>query len=292
MDRELNLPLERQLVSILAANREDAYGTQHKRTCTLFDAARRIVEKFGLQKWENLGQKHVLYVIESWKAEDSDRRSIANNLSHLRWLVRKIGKANLMPKSNRDLGIEPGPRHTRAGKVIDKPTLAANRSRIDDDRIQAMVGLGRYLGMRMREASLFRPHRDCDGNRILLNRGTKGGRPRYLFLRTPEQHEALNAARALVSGDEALIPREFATFEQWRQYVYRQLRAAGFSREKDQVFHDLRRSYAVERMDQLIRERRWDRHSASKLVSKELGHNRIEILDWYIDWEADAATAA
>jgi len=65
-----NLPLERQLVSILAANREDSYATQRSRSTILSGAARHIVERFGLQKWDNLKLKHVTHVIEQWKADE------------------------------------------------------------------------------------------------------------------------------------------------------------------------------------------------------------------------------
>src|SRR2546426_10242981 len=104
-----NLPLERQLISVLAQNREDSYATQRKRGTILGNVARKFHEKFGLQKWDNLGAKHVAHVVEAMKTEDRGRRGIEEKLSHLRWLVRKIGKANLVPRSNAALGVEPGP---------------------------------------------------------------------------------------------------------------------------------------------------------------------------------------
>ena len=44
-------------------------------------------------------------------------------------------------------------------------------------------------------------------------------------------------ARRLASGDSCLIPQEVRTYEEWRQYVYRALRAAveGLLREADEV---------------------------------------------------------
>lgn len=112
-----NTPLERQLISIFASNREDAYGTQRKRGWHLTSAARDLVARFGLQKWDNLKTKHVAYLVDRYKAEDTGRRSIEEKLSHLRWLVQKIGKANLLPRTNAELGVKPGARHTRAGKI-------------------------------------------------------------------------------------------------------------------------------------------------------------------------------
>ncbi|MGH9659011.1 MAG: phage integrase N-terminal domain-containing protein, partial [Bryobacteraceae bacterium] len=165
-------PLEHQLVSILAANHEDGHETQRKRCQELAGAAGLLHERFGLQKWPNLGAKHVAFVVERWKAEDTHRRSIANKLSHLRWLVRKIGKANLLPRSNEELGIEPGPRYTRARKFVVQERLAEILGGVTEARLRMAILLGRYLGLRNREAMLFRPWRDWDGERVWIKRGT------------------------------------------------------------------------------------------------------------------------
>src|SRR5437660_12533227 len=106
--RAPSLPLERQLISTLSQNREDSFATQRKRGYILRGVARMLHEHFGLQKWANLGEKHIAHVLEVMKAEDRGRRSIEEKLSHLRWLVRKIGKANLIPRENHAAGIVPG----------------------------------------------------------------------------------------------------------------------------------------------------------------------------------------
>jgi len=125
--------------------------------------ARRAGE---LQKWANLKAKHIDHVIERFKVEDTGKRSIESRLSHLRWLVQKIGKANLVPRSNAELGVEPGPRKTRAGKRISDERFREIVAAIADPRLKLALHLGRYLGMRFREAMLFRPGRDIDGERV------------------------------------------------------------------------------------------------------------------------------
>lgn len=288
-----DIPLERQLISILAANRENAYGTQRKRSGELAGAARALHKHFGLQKWANLGAKHVAFVVEAWKAQNTGRRTIDTKLSHLRWLVQKIGKANLLPRSNRELGVEPGPRYTRAGKFVPKTTLLDILGGLAaDPRRRVAILLGRYLGLRFREAMLFRPWRDWDGDRVWVKRGTKGGRPRYLFLYNARQREVLGEARTLAQGqDAALIPQEARTFEQWRQGSYHKLRAAGMGRKTDTLFHDLRRTYSGERMDYLIRVRGLAPEQAQRIVTRELGHSRLEVLRWYLE-DQDLLAAA
>jgi len=277
-------PLEHQLVSILAANHEDGHETQRKRCQELAGAAGLLHERFGLQKWANLGAKHVAFVVERWKADDGGRRSIHNKLSHLRWLVRKIGKANLLPRSNEELGVEPGPRYTRAGKFVPEPELAEILRPVTDPRLRTAILFGQHLGLRFREAMLFRPWRDWDGERVWVKRGTKGGRPRYLFLHNAKQRELLEQARALVGGgDAALIPAEARTFKAWAGKCYGRLRAAGMGRAADVLYHDLRRTYAGERMHYLIRMRGLTPEDAQRIVTRELGHNRREVLRWYLE---------
>jgi hypothetical protein len=284
-------PLERQLVSMFAANREDAFETQRARASALMGVARMLHEKFGLQKWANLGAKHVAFVIETWKAENTGRRSIENKLTQLRWLVRKIGKANLVPRSNRELGIEPGPRYTRAGKTISDERLAEILAAVTEPRLRMAILLARYVGMRFKEAMLFRPWIAWDNERVWLKRGTKGGRPRYLYLYCSKQREVLAQARALVSGDSSLVPPEAPTFEKWRQHCYHLLRKAGIGRKQDRIFHDLRRGYVIERMDYLVRVRRMSPDAAARLVAREVGHNRVDVLRWYLSEFPQTAAA-
>jgi site-specific recombinase XerC len=287
-----DLPLERQLISILAANREGAYETQRKRSDQLAGVAGTLHEQFGLQKWANLGAKHVAFVVERWKVEDTGRRTIEGQLSHLRWLVRKIGKANLLPRTNAELGVEPGPRHTRAGKFVPEEKLAEILGGVTDPRLRMAILLGRHLGLRNREAMLFRPWGDWDGERIWVKRGTKGGRPRYLFLHNAQQREVLEQARTLVGGgDAALIPNEARTFKAWAGRCYGRLRAAGMGRASGVLFHDLRRTYAGTRMDYLVRVRSLTREHAARIVTRELGHSRLEVLRWYLE-DQDLLAAA
>jgi hypothetical protein len=281
MDTQPNEPLERQLISIMAQNREDAYGTQRKRFCELRAAAGLLKERFGLQKWDNLKEKHVAFLVEHWKSEFEGSRTLDQKLTHMRWLLGKIGKPNLLPRRNAELGVAPGPRYTRQGKIVSDSQLVEALGRLSDARIKAAALLARHLGLRIEEASLFRPWRDWQEDRVWVKRGTKGGRPRYLFLHDARQREVLELARTLTSGDNGLIPKDFATFEEWRQYAYRELRKAGISRAADRTFHDLRRTYIVERVHALVK-RGLDPARAAALVAREAGHSRVEVLQWYL----------
>jgi integrase-like protein len=283
MKTQSNEPLERQLISIMGEHREDSYATQRKRFYELRAAAREIKERFGLQKWDNLGRKHVEFLIGRWKESALGPRTVEQKLTHFRWLLKAIGKPMLLPRTNAELGIAPGPRHTRQGKVISEEKLAEVLDRIHDPRIKAMLLLGRNLGMRFEEAALFRPGKDWQGGgRAWIKRGAKGGSVRYLNLYNDRQRLALEFARKLASADSGLIPREIPTYEKWRQYVYDQLRAAGMGKQFDATFQDCRRTYVAERMKYLIQERHLTPDAASRIVAREVGHHRTEVLQWYV----------
>ena len=63
-------PLERQLIAVLAANREDSHATQRQRAIHVKEAMRIVETKFGLQKLANLGSKHVAEIVATWKTEE------------------------------------------------------------------------------------------------------------------------------------------------------------------------------------------------------------------------------
>ena len=273
-------PLDAQLITLLKTHQEDSYETRRKREDTLRETCRLIAEKFGLQKLDNLSRKHVLQVVETWKQSGNRERTIANKLTHLRWLVRKIGKQNLLPTENSKVGVEPGPRYTHAGEVVAPEvfTAALNQAGM---REKALLMLGREFGMRFKEAALFRPHRDVQGDRIYLTRGTKGGRPRYLWIHSERQHAVLENLMKMVEGkDRCLIPKE-QNYKAFKQAVYTSLRELGIGRNHAWTFHDLRRTFAVDEMDRLVAKGHSEAEAA-KIVSKQLGHNRIEVINWYV----------
>lgn len=285
-------PLERQLIKVLAENREDSNAMQRQRGNHLKEACRIVETKFGLQKLANLGAKHIAAVVAPWREAHAGKRVLENKLADLRWLCRKIGKQNLMPRSNKELGVDAAARHTRAGKIVSPETWQAIKNAVHHPVVLAQLLLARYFGMRFEETALFRPHRDTDGHRVFIARGSKGGRPRYIVIRTQEQRDALSAARIATTPGRGLIPAAERTFKAWADKVYAMLRSIGVGRASDTTFHDLRRTYAHERLESLMAERGCSRDEAAGIVARELGHNRTEVLDWYVaDPDEDDAGA-
>jgi len=279
--------VEPQIISIMGGPREHRSAAERTRFYELRSAARCIKDQFGLQKWDNLGKKHVEFLVGRWKESALGNRTVEQKLTHFRWLLKAIGKPMLLPRTNAEMGIEPGPRHTRQGRVISDEKFAEVMEKVGDPRIKAMLLVGRHLGLRFEEAALFRPHKDWQGaGRAWIKRGAKGGSVRYLNLYNNRQRQALEFARKLASSDSGLIPRECPTYEKWRQYVYDQLRAAGMGKQFDATFQDCRRAYVAERLKYLIEVRHLTTEAAVRIVAREVGHHRTEVLRWYVAVEA------
>jgi integrase len=117
--------------------------------------------------------------------------------------------------------------------------------------------------------------------RVWIKRGTKGGRHRYVTVTTPEQRATIGFVRRLTPGlQDCLVPKDELKYSRWRQRVYKELRAVGIFRASGSTFHDLRRTFADRELKRLIGKGHTP-EQAAKIVSKELGHNRVEILKAY-----------
>lgn len=162
------------------------------------------------------------------------------------------------------------------------------------ERGAAAADLARELGLRSKEASLLDTVKALQQaqNRaaVTISEGTKGGRVREVPITRPEQLTALSRAASIQGNDRALIPPS-QNWHQWRQGELRNTRQT-LQEHTGGGLHDLRAAYACERYEQLtghaapvqggqIQDRDADRH-AREVISKELGHHRIEVVASYV----------
>ena len=120
---------------------------------------------------------------------------------------------------------------------------------------------------------------------------TKGGKARAIPIRTPEQREVLDRAHRL-AGKGSLIPSSRNYIKQLRIYEGHTIRA-GLSK-----MHGLRHAYAQQRYEELTgwkspaaggprsktlnREQRDQDHHARLTISRELGHERRQVVSVYL----------
>ena len=178
-----------------------------------------------------------------------------------------------------------------------RAAVATLRDR-DQARVASVVELARDLGLRFREASLLDTGTALSQARALgkvnITAGTKGGRGGEVDRWVPISEGAmqtLERTATLQDGSRNLIPPEM-NYRQWRDQAYAVWRPTS-TQYGLKGFHDLRAAYACERYAQLTgspapavsggrqTSKAADR-SARQVLSRELGHGRIDVVAAYV----------
>ena len=283
--------LNYQLKALCKTNRDGSYATQSDRFKSLQLIATQL-HSLGYRQMnaQSLKPKHVTALIDHWRSSDIATGTLKNRLSHLRWWARKIGKHNVLAKQNDVYGI--GQRqfvahHSKACQ-LEQSTL----SKITNPHVKMSLQLQQAFGLRREEAIKFIPSfADQGGDSIVLKASwTKGGKERTVPILTPEQRTLLDKAKELAGGG-SLIPPQFTYIKQLGLYE-RHTTRAGLSK-----MHGLRHHYAQQRYEaltgwpcpvcggptkkQLSDEQREQDKIARQIISRELGHERLQILQIY-----------
>lgn len=271
-------------------NRDGSHNTQADRMRSLSLAARQLREAgFRQMKASSLKGKHVQTLLERWQGEGLSSGTIKNRLSHLRWWAEKIGKAGILPADNTQLGV---PERRYVTNISKAQELSTGLEQITDVHVRMSLQLQAAFGLRREEVIKFQPSYADRGDHIALKGSwTKGGRERTVPITTTEQRDALQAAHRL-AGAGSLTPAN-KTYIQQRHVYDGQCKAAGLSH-----MHGLRHQYAQSRYETLTgrpppaaggslvtelspTQRIEDRH-ARQTISRELGHERVQITAIYL----------
>jgi hypothetical protein len=146
---------------------------------------------YGIHRADQIGGRHLQAFVTQRQTQGTSARTLANEVSHIRSVLRQIGKqglANNPNYSNKALGIDRG---TRIGtkRPLEDAAVKVFQGRMEPrgrSGIGATLGLQRALGLREAEAirggqaqTLLRWERELkDKGAIRVIEGTKGGRPR------------------------------------------------------------------------------------------------------------------
>lgn len=271
-------------------NRDGSYTTQADRMRSLALAARQLREAgFRQMKASSLKGKHVQTLLGRWQGEGLSSGTIKNRLSHLRWWAEKISKSGILPADNMQLGVAERRYVTNVSKARE---LGTGLEQITDVHVRMSLQLQAAFGLRREEAIKFQPSYADRGDHIALKGSwTKGGRERTVPITTTEQRDALHAAHRL-AGTGSLIPAN-KTYIQQRHVYDGQCKAAGLSH-----MHGLRHQYAQSRYEtltgrpppaaggplatELSPTQRIEDRRARQSISRELGHERIQITAIYL----------
>jgi hypothetical protein len=281
--------LLKELMGLCDRNKDGSYSTQAARRDILAQAGRQLLANgFRNLGSDGLKPKHIASLLDTWKGDGLSVATLKNRVAHLRWWAEKVGKQNVIPRTNDELELGRRRFVTNISKARDLPeTVLAN---VTNERIKISLELQKAFGLRREEC--------LDGKTIataqsikLAPTWCKGGRAREVPVRTDYQRDVL--ARALaIAGQGSMIPGE-KKYVQWLGTYEQNTKRAGLSK-----MHGLRHRYAQERYKELTG---WgspacggptsaalteaQRHldlSVRMEISNELGHNREAITAIYL----------
>jgi site-specific recombinase XerD len=238
-------------------NASGSYKTRHNH----LREASRFVQTLrqtghGVQKWQNLTNKHVAAVVDRWQSEGLAVSTIKEYLSGVRTVLNHFDNERIAP-DNRAFGLENRVYVNNTDKSLSQEAyenaVAALKSSqdINDNRMAAQLMLQRTLGLRKEESFKFNPTRSVltDG-RIYITDGTKGGRDRMLHQVSGPAKAAIAYAKTVLSGANTMA--NAMTERQWNNLFYRTIKENGLSKDQSgSSAHGLRHAYAQERYQAL-----------------------------------------
>lgn len=289
----MKINTEKELIALCNRNRDGSFSTQAARRDILSMSARQLVELgFYNVPAAGLKQKHVSALLQSWKDSGLSAATLKNRVAHLRWWSEKIGKQNLIPRSNAEMGIADRSYVSKVSKAVTVDSSVL--STIKDERLRLSIELQAAFGLRREECLKFQPEfaMSAGPDKIQLKASwCKGGRAREIPIRT-EAQRALLAKAAEMVGAGSMIPRDQTYIQRLKQYENATNRV-GMSR-----LHGLRHEYAQQRYQeltgwaapakggpvsrQLTPEQKQIDLTARLQISAELGHGREAITAVYL----------
>jgi hypothetical protein len=273
-------------------NRDGSYATQADRGHILDLCADQLYEMgFTKLRAQGFKPKHVNMLVERWKAEELQPGTLKNRMSVLRWLAEKIGKQNIVERTNAAYGI---PDRVYVTNVSKARELAAEQlERIRDPYIRISLRAEAAFGLR-REASIKMVAARADQTDwlVLKDSWNKGGREIRIPIRTEEQRQVLEDAKALTKG-KSLIAPGYKTYRAYLHHFRHECRRVGIH-----AVHGHRHLYAQERYQeltgwacpaqggptskQLTKEQKARDREVRLQISHEMGHGRRQVTSIYL----------
>ena len=282
--------LKRELKGLCDRNRDGSYSAQMNRHRILQQIASTLTGMgFFQMTAKSLKPKHVEALMKSYLEAGLSTGTIKNRLAALRWWAEKIDKKNVIAKDNAVYGIGSREFVTNVSKARELDQEKLNE--ISCPYVKMSLKLQKAFGLRRQEAIKFIPSYADQGDTIKLKPSwTKGGKERVIPVQSNEQRECLNQARSL-AGMGSLIPTHLSYIQQLKIYE-REIAQVGLSK-----LHGLRHRYAQlrykaltgrpapncggKRQRELNQDERIKDQTARLTISKELGHERAQIVAVY-----------
>ena len=300
----------RSLLAVVLRDHNHLHGRADKRVSNLTIQQRgdrlyhcfELLHQLGyrLEDPRHIAERHVQALVDHWVMQKHSAATIQTKLSHLRLFAQWIGKPGLVQRTT-----EYVPDPTLVKRLYAAQTDASWTSKhIDPEAvIEHLHSFDPYVsnqqlaqlrfGLRVKESVMLRPWRADAGVALLVDDGTKGGRPRVVPLHSQEQRDALNYLKAQVRTRDGSLADPSLTLKQAMTRYYVVMRAAGITRRSLGITsHGLRKEFANQTYFKLTGvkspvqggppiDRVVDRDARLRLV-EHLGHSRESIGTAYL----------
>lgn len=279
-----------ELMLLTKKNRDGSFSTQNARSRILALCANELHD-LGYRRLsvQGLKSKHVDALVKHWIGRELSSGTIKNRMSHVRWWAEKVGKSGVVRSDNEAYGIVNRQYVTNTDK---SKQLDSKLEAVRDEYTRLSLRLQQAFGLRREESIKFQPQFADRGDKLVLKETwTKGGKAREIPIKNDEQRQILREVHAL-AGKGALIPSNKNFVQQLKVYEDR-VSKAGYSK-----MHGLRHGYAQQRYEELtgwkcsvqggLRRHELDGvkreqdTAARMIISKELGHERLEVVAVYL----------
>jgi site-specific recombinase XerC len=274
------------VIQVLKHNRDGAHRTQNDRRRALIDIATTIYTSgFQLEHVRFIKRKYIVFLVEKWMDGGISAGTIKNRMSHLRWLMEKLDRPNVVPP-NDELNI---PKRQYVTNV-DKPRqlCAADLENIKDPLMQLNLRGQQLFGLRMEESLKIQPYVADSGDYLYIKGSwAKGGRERLIPILTDEQRQWLFVTKNIVSSKKSSLIPDDVSYKTYRKRFEKRCERAGIDKR-----HGLRHHYAQLRYRaiagfdcvakggpsrrELSADERYRDRAARLQVSYELGHSRVD----------------
>jgi hypothetical protein len=239
----------------------------------------------------SLKPKHAERLVERWLAEGLAPGTIKNRMSALRWWADKIGKQNVVARTNAEYGIPDRVHVTNDSKA--KEINVDQLAEIRDVYVRVSLRLQAAFGLRREESIKVVLAWADRGDRLLLKASwCKGGREREIPIQTLDQRQLVDEAKALANG-KSLVAPGYATYAEYLKHFRYECERVGIH-----GVHGHRHFYAQARYQELTgwacparggptrkqltpKQRERDRE-VRLVISREMGHGREQIVAVYV----------
>jgi hypothetical protein len=273
-------------------NRDGSYATQADREHILDLVADQLHEMgFRGLRAQGFKPKHVENLVSRWLTEELSSGTIKNRMTTLRWVAQKVGKDNIVARTNAAYAI---PDRVYVTNISKARELAMDQlEQIRTLCIRISLRLQAAFGLRREESIKIVPSWADRGSALVLKDSwTKGGREREIPIRTLQQRQLVDEAKALAKG-KSLVAPGYTTYRDYLQHFRAECARVGIH-----AFHGHRHFYAQERYKELTgsecparggptskhltpKQKAIDRE-AREVISREMGHGREQVTAVYL----------